>query len=135
MSQARDKVCHGRLPAKNPCRAEARKATYEVGEVSGALKALAVRTKAAFLTLAQLNRESEKDKGRAPRLSDLADSAQIERDADTVGLLHRNRGEQGDDRATLIISKQRDGELGGVQLVFNGQFCRFENPPLPPLNE
>jgi predicted kinase len=45
-----------------------------VGEVSEALKALAVQTGAAFLTLAQLNRESEREKGRLPRLSDLADS-------------------------------------------------------------
>ena len=65
------------------------KRTYEVGEVSGILKSLAAETGAAFLTLAQLNRESEKDKekgGRRPRLCDLADSGQIERDADTVRL-------------------------------------------------
>lgn len=103
------------------------KRTYEVGEVSGQLKSLAVSTNAAFLTLAQLNRESERDKGRAPRLSDLADSGQIERDADTVALIHRDRNDE-TGKTSLIVAKQRDGETGTVELKFNGSFCRFENP-------
>lgn len=103
------------------------KRTYEVGEVSERLKALAVETKAAFLTLAQLSRESEKDKGRPPRMSDLADSGQIERDADTIILIHRNRSDEAME-AKLIVAKQRDGETGTVGLQFNGKYCRFENP-------
>lgn len=100
------------------------KRTYEVAEISGMLKGLAVSTGAAFLTLAQLNREPDKDKRqRPPRISDLADSGQIERDADTIGLLHRN-----DHEANLAIAKQRDGETGLVQLYFDGEHCRFENP-------
>lgn len=100
------------------------KRTYEVAEISGMLKGLAVNTNAAFLTLAQLNREPDKDKRqRPPRMSDLADSGQIERDADTVCLLHRD----GED-ANLVIAKQRDGETGLVKLHFDGEHCRFENP-------
>lgn len=104
------------------------KRTYEVGEVSTSLKALAVSTQAAFLTLAQLNRESEKEtkKSRPPRLADLGDSKQIEQDADTVALIHRDRaGRQGE--SALIIAKQRDGETGIVNLYFNGPFAKFEN--------
>ena len=103
------------------------KRTYEIGAVSGALKSLAVSTKAALLTLAQINRENERDKGRIPRLADLADSSQIERDADTVGLIHRRRDDT-EGKAQLIIAKQRDGETGHVDLIFNGKFARFENP-------
>lgn len=101
------------------------KRTYEVGEVSTSIRALAVETGAAFLTLAQLNRESDKDKGRLPRLADLADSGQIERDADCVALLHRSR--ENPSESKLIIAKQRDGETGVVELFFNGAYCRFEN--------
>ena len=89
-------------------------------------------TGVAFLCLAQLNRESEKDKGRTPRISDLADSGQIERDADTVLLLHRER--KASTEAKLIIGKQRDGETGICNLVFDGRFCRFvtgTNQPEP----
>lgn len=102
------------------------KHTYEVGEVSTRLKALAVSTNVSLLTLAQLNREPEKDKSRIPRLADLADSGQIERDGDTVALLHRDKTTAG--KTHLIVAKQRDGDTGSVELFFNKTFCRFENP-------
>lgn len=103
------------------------KRTYEVAEVSGKLKDVAVQTGVAMLCLAQLNRESEKDKGRQPRLTDLADSGQIERDADLVMLLDRDRKEASGE-AFIIIAKQRDGECGIVKLHYEGQFCRFSDP-------
>jgi len=104
------------------------KRTYEVAQVSGALKAVAVDTGCALLTLAQLNRESEKDKSpRLPRISDLADSGQIERDADTIGLLHRNRSENEGRDALLLIAKQRDGDIGTCKMTFEGKYSLFEN--------
>lgn len=111
---------------------KAEKRTYEVAEVSDTLKAAAVASNVALLTLAQLNRESEKDKGRFPKISDLADSGQIERDADTIMLIHRPRTESDPDGADtkLIIGKQRDGELGIVSLRFEGKFCEFQNPTI-----
>lgn len=102
------------------------KRTYEVAEVSGILRAAAVASNVAMVTLAQLNRENEKEKGRAPRLTDLADSGQIERDADMVGLLHRDRSNP-DGPAQLAIAKQRDGEIGIVNLHFTGRYCQFNN--------
>lgn len=103
------------------------KKTYEVGDVSERLKALAVETGVAMVTLAQLNRDAVNQNGsqkedKLPKLSNLADSGQIERDADCVGLIHR----AGTD-TKLIIAKQRDGAVGIVRLYFNGPFCRFEN--------
>jgi len=100
------------------------KRTYEVGYVSGTLKSVADRCGVAMLTLAQLNRESEK--GQVPRLSDLADSGQIERDADVVGLLHRDRSENAG-VTKLIIAKNRDGEIGIIDLHFLGHYCQFRN--------
>lgn len=105
------------------------KRTYEVAEVSGKLKDIAVQTGVALLSLAQLNRENEKDKGRQPRLTDLADSGQIERDADLVMLLDRDRKEAKGE-ASIVIAKQRDGECGLVKLWYDGQFCRFCEPPI-----
>lgn len=99
------------------------KRTYEVASVSQELKAMAEKSNVALLSLAQLNREPEKEKGRLPRLSDLADSAQIERDADAVGLLHRPRDPG--TKADLVIAKQRDGELGIIPLYFDGTICKF----------
>lgn len=104
----------------------AEKRTYEIAEVSGKLKSVAVDTKTAIVALAQLNRENEKDKGRAPRLTDLADSGQIERDADLVLLLNRDRN-QPKGESIIVIAKQRDGECGVVKLWYDGQFCRFSD--------
>ncbi len=63
------------------------KRTYEVAEVSGALKAVAVQTGVAMLTLAQLNRESVKGK-RPPTTADLKESGDLEQTAQNVILLH-----------------------------------------------
>jgi replicative DNA helicase len=104
----------------------AEKKTYEIAEVSGRLKGVASDTNTAVVALAQLNRENEKDKGRVPRLTDLADSGQIERDADLVLLLNRERNQpQGE--AVIAIAKQRDGECGIVPLWYEGQYCRFSD--------
>lgn len=112
------------------------KKTYEVGAVSSALKAVAKELNIALVTLAQLNRENEKDKGRPPRTSDLGDSKQIEQDADLVALLHRPRTDDAEIHTRLMITKQRDGECDTVNLAFIGRFCRFENMThQPPPNE
>jgi replicative DNA helicase len=104
----------------------AEKKTYEIAEVSGKLKAIAVDTKTAIVALAQLNRENEKDKGRPPKLTDIGESGQIERDADLVMLLNRDRT-QPSGEAVIAIAKQRDGECGLVKLWYDGQFCRFSD--------
>jgi len=101
------------------------KRTYEVADVSEKLKSVSASTGVAMLCLAQLSRQNEKEKGRVPRLTDLADSAQIERDADVVTLLHRDRQDKNGE-ALLVVAKQRDGECGFVPLTYNEQFCRFE---------
>ena len=103
----------------------------EVGEASAILKAMAVENDIALLTLAHLNREPEQYEGRIPRLADLADSAQIERNADTIAILHRDRTHEGQHApAALLVAKHRDGETGMVKLTFDGQHCRFNDPPL-----
>lgn len=105
--------------------AKGEKRTYEIGDTSSQLVELTKREKINLFALAQLNRENEKDKGRPPRLSDLADSKSIEADADFVGLLDRPiNGDEG--QAVLRVAKQRDGERGSIPLIFQGWHCRFK---------
>lgn len=101
------------------------KRTYEVAEVSGKLKSIADSTGVTLVALAQVNRDSEKEKPRPPKISELADCGQIERDADMIALLHRDRMERDGD-AMLIVAKQRDGECGAVSMSYSGAFCRFD---------
>jgi replicative DNA helicase len=69
-------------------------------------------------------------------MSDLRESGSIEQDADVVMLLHRedyyHRGEgekdyKPDNKAELIIAKQRNGPTGSVELIFRERITRFEN--------
>lgn len=114
---------------KIKCTERQEKRTYEVGEVSTALKALAEETGAAVLSLAQLNRDSEKgeknDGARRPRLTDIADSKQIEADGDLIVALHRKS--RMDEEAELILLKGRDCELGICPLHFEGKYYRFSD--------
>lgn len=83
----------------------------QVGEISRALKALAMELNLPLLVLAQLSRAHVRDK-RRPNLSDLRECGSIEQDADNVFLLHCNQA-----RGKLIelsIEKHRDGPSGGV---------------------
>lgn len=100
------------------------KKTYEVAEVSSKLRSLAVREKLAMLTMAQLNRESERDPKKLPRLGDLSDSGQIEKDGDVIGLIHRERMSD-DQSAKLVIAKNRDGATSVVDMVYDGQYFSF----------
>lgn len=114
----------------------------EVGAVSRGIKELAKELKVPVLALAQLNRESEKDKTpRRPRVSDLRESGEIEQHADIIMLLYSKPPPEGvfpDPHVSssgLIIAKNRDGETDEIELTFLKRFTRFVNAapePTPP---
>jgi len=106
----------------------------EVAMISGGLKALAKELNIPVLVLAQLNREIDKNArpDAKPKLSHLRESGAIEQDADVVAFLHRNRDEAKDlprgqsTKAELIIEKNRNGQIGTVNLLFfpyRTEFC------------
>jgi replicative DNA helicase len=103
----------------------------QVAEASKGLKSLAKELNISVMVLAQLNRDSEKS-DRKPRLSDLRESGAIEQDADVVMMLYRPKIE-GDEFQTasnlmgLIINKNRNGEVGDVELAFSNTITRFDN--------
>jgi replicative DNA helicase len=116
---------------------------YEIGEITGALKALAKEMDIVVVLLAQLSRDVEKREDKRPQLADLRSSGSIEQDADTVIFLYRHayylasaEPQQGtpehemwqNDMAKYhnllqaIIAKQRSGPTGNVEL-----FCDIGN--------
>ena len=103
------------------------KKNYEVGDVSSALANCIHETGIACCCLAQLSRDADADESRLPRMKDLADSSQIERDADLIGLLHRPETAKNPsgNEATLVIAKARDAEKGLICFNFEGQFQEF----------
>jgi replicative DNA helicase len=106
----------------------------EITTISRYIKGLARELNIPVLVLSQLNRAPEGREGHRPRMSDLRESGSIEQDADVVMLLHREdyyrKNEQDyveNNKAELIIAKQRNGPTGSVQLTFREQITRFEN--------
>lgn len=104
----------------------------EVSEISRGLKQLARELNVPVIALSQLSRASE-DKMRTdnkPKLSDLRESGSLEQDADLVTLIHREGYYKRNDptlenKATLIIAKQRQGPTGEVNVQFQRELTRF----------
>lgn len=105
--------------------------TQEIGAITRKLKALARELNVPVLVLSQLNRALESRGDKRPGMSDLRDSGEIEQDADLIAFIYRDEvyNEQSAAKgiAEVIISKQRNGPVGRVNLKFFGEFTRFEN--------
>lgn len=103
-----------------------------IGRVTRALVNLSQELQVPILVLSQLNRDSEKEKGR-PRASQMRDSGAIESDAESVTLVYREemndptskyRGTIG-----LYVDLNRNGPPGECRLGFDGAKYRCENLP------
>lgn len=111
----------------------------ELSAISRQLKEMAKELEIPVLAMAQFNRKADDRPMGIPQLSDLRESGAIEQDADIVIAIHRlwkygietdEHNNSTENQATLRILKHRSGELGVVNLRFDGKYVRFSNPPL-----
>lgn len=109
---------------------DARKPRWEsIGEVSGALKALARDLDVPVIALAQLNRGTE-GSNRLPTLGDLRESGNIEQDADVVMLLQREwnpASEAFTDTLNVVVAKNRHGTMGSAALFWEAHYARVSD--------
>lgn len=104
-----------------------------IGDITRALKLLAVELDVPVLLLSQLNRDLEKRDNKRPIPADLRDSGSIEQDADVVVFVYRDEVYHRDSRfagtAEIIVALQRNGPPGDCRVLYRGDRFRFENLP------
>lgn len=101
------------LQAKGMSRVE------DVTNISIALHTMARRTGITVVALSQLSRPDKTARGRAPTMSDLRESGQIEQDADAIMLLKLAKDEDRNGDRILTIAKNKEGECGVIRLGFD----------------
>lgn len=118
----------------------------EIAALTREFKLLAKELHIPILLLSQLSRLSDRRTGsKEPILSDLRDGGSSEQDADVVLFIHRPEVYDRDreelrGQARLIVSKQREGPTGLVNLRFLHHLASFDNdagdvPEEPPAQE
>ena len=114
----------------------------EISDISRSLKALARELSVPVIALSQLSRAVEQRTDKRPMLSDLRESGSIEQDADIVMFIYRDeyyrKAEDGEEEiaakaqskgeSEIIIAKHRNGSVGTVKLLFQGNITKFKNP-------
>ena len=128
----------------------------EISNISRSLKAIAKELNVPVLALSQLSRAVEQREDKRPNLSDLRESGSIEQDADVVLFLYREeyylnkkdperdareteeqfnakndafmaRLQAAENKAEVIIAKQRHGPVGSINVHFEKSFTHFSD--------
>ena len=133
---------------------EAQGRVHEVSRITRGLKSIAKELNVPILALSQLSRAVELREDKKPILADLRESGSIEQDADVVMFVYReeyyldkseptqrdnenresfnerftkwqDKRNAAEGKAEIIISKQRHGPTGIIQVQFEAKFTRF----------
>lgn len=101
--------------------------SYEaVSEISRNIQTYAKTTGITVVGLSQLSRPDKSGgKRRAPTMSDLRESGQLEQDADAIMLLYREEPDIPNSRRVLALAKNKEGEVGQIYLNFDGPTQTF----------
>ena len=101
----------------------------EIDYISGMYKQIAKHNNCAIILLSQLSRGA--DGRQNPTMSSLKESGALEADGDYVAILHRpyvvskDNPEITPEQAYILIDKNKFGNTGKLDLIFNGKYQQF----------
>ena len=100
-----------------------------VGQVAKSLKNLARDLRIPVVALAQVSRKVEERANQRPMMSDLADSSEIEKEADQIMTLWRDQSDPNAEFAPAEVNvvKNRHGNTGTVNCLWRGATTSFVN--------
>jgi replicative DNA helicase len=101
----------------------------QITEISKSLKTMAKEFDCPVICLAQLNRSVESRADKRPMMSDIRESGSVEQDADVILFLYREayyNKESEDHSLEIIISKNRNGPVGSIDVNYNQETGRIE---------
>tara|TARA_R100001530_G_C4233751_1_gene133370 strand:- start:71 stop:634 length:564 start_codon:yes stop_codon:yes gene_type:complete len=109
---------------------------HKIGETTKQYKWLAKAEDMCIMLVSQLNRNIEYRVDAVPRLSDLAESGNLEQDAEIVAFTHypyiSRYGEEDsngrvwtENEMQLVVSKNRYGTTGSVEVGYSGDSCKL----------
>lgn len=113
-------------------RGDSKKSSYErTTEIVKELRQISLDYNCTIFLIAQINRNSEKDKDKRPKISDLKETGELEQSATTVIMLHNENYYKGintdEEPIQMIIGKNRNGTTGITELIYNKTSQKFEN--------
>ncbi len=106
------------------------RSSYErVTEIVKELRQISLDYECTIFCLAQINRSSEKERDKRPRISDLKESGELEQSATAVIMLHDEGYYKGSNQEIedidVIIGKNRNGQTGFIQFEYNKKNQKF----------
>lgn len=113
-------------------RGDTKQSSYErTTEIVKELRQISLDYNCTIFLIAQINRNSEKDKDKRPKISDLKETGELEQSATTVIMLHNENYYNGinldEEPIQMIIGKNRNGTTGITELIYNKTSQKFEN--------
>ncbi len=104
---------------------------YErVTEMVKELRQISLDYDCTIFIIAQINRNSEREKDKRPKISDLKESGELEQAGTTVLMLHNEDYYRGAIKSKedieIIIGKNRNGEKGYINFLYDQNTQRFE---------
>lgn len=101
----------------------------QVGEIARGLKSIARELDIPVVALSQVNRAVESRTNKRPMMGDLANSSEIEKEADEVIMLYRDEvyNEDSEDKgiAEFAFEKNRHGPTGTVRAAWIAPYMQF----------